>query len=110
MPTNKSARHSPPYPAKDYKNIIKNGNEKKQWDQFYFILNDACDITEVGFASYDDFETDDLDIFIDRVIVCRTDNDWRLRGFYDYATEYIKDALDNDKHVQEDKIDYRNSI
>ena len=86
------------------------GNEKKEWDQFYFILNDACDITEVGFASYDDFETDDIDIFIDRVIVCRTDNDCRLRGFYDYATEYIKDALDTDKYVQEDKIDYRNSI
>ena len=86
------------------------GNEKKDWDQFYFILNDACDITEVGFASYDDFDTDDIDIFIDRVIVCRTDNDWRLRGFYDYATEYIKDALDLDRCVENDKIVYRNSI
>jgi hypothetical protein len=31
MPTNKSARPSPPYPAKDYKKIIKLGNDKKQY-------------------------------------------------------------------------------
>jgi hypothetical protein len=85
-------------------------DEKPEWDQFYIRLNADCSITEVGFASFDDCDLTDLDLFADRVIISRTDNDSRLRHFYEYATYFVREAFETYLFLQKHAEDTFNRI
>ena len=67
-------------------------------DTFKVDMDGNCEIVRVAFETFDDLDHallfTDPEMFADRYVVMKTDNDSRLRSFYYSAAEYMNEAVD----------------
>jgi hypothetical protein len=76
---------------------------KENLTQFRITLNKDLKVQKVEFESFEWIQPEDLkdvENFVDVAIVLKTDDDYRLQIFYDYAREYITDAFDLYRFMQ----------
>ena len=82
----------------DFYERFSDTEKKDVADTFKVEMDGNCEIVGVTFDSFGDLDHallfTDPDLFADRYIVMKTDNDSRLKTFYESAAEYINEAIE----------------